>query len=131
MDVNKSLSIIRNVDQVLKDSPTAQLLYQNAPAMLSLFTQMKSEMAMRQLEIDRLIKEREMDLDRFKQYAPTYTKEISLIGQEIRMVQKTVRELASKIGKDPTAEIQIAYANKQISDMINMFNQISINLMMS
>lgn len=131
MDVNKSLSIFRKVDQVLKDSPTAQLLYQNAPAMLSLFTQMKNEMAMRQLEIDRLFKEREKDLERFKQYAPTYTKEISLIGQEIRMVQKTVRELAAKIGTDPTAEIQISYANKQISDMINMFNQISLNLMMS
>lgn len=131
MAVQKEIGILRKLDEIYQNSPTAQVLYNNAPLVLSLYKEIRTQAVIRQMEIERICAQRESDLARFKEIAPAMTKELSLIGQEIRNLQKTVRELAAQIGYSSNAQIQIDYANKQISDLIGMFNTLSINLLMS
>lgn len=131
MDINKSISFIKKVDQIYKNSPTARMLTQQAPLILSLFREMRRDMDNHRLEIERICAERYTNLEKFRMVAPVLTSELSLIGQQIRNLQKTVRDKASIIGSDPNAQIQIDYTNKQISDLINMFNALSLNLLMA
>ncbi|MDE6328704.1 MAG: hypothetical protein K2L37_00340 [Lactobacillus sp.] len=129
MELQKYIGSIKKLDELYRESPTAQVLASNAPMVLSIFREMRQDMADRCREIDRICIERSYDLKKFSIVADKLTNELSLIGQEIRNLQKTVRDKAAILGTDPGAQIQINYTNKQISDLINIFNTLTIRLL--
>lgn len=127
MDVDKSLDVIRKIDDIYRTSPTVQALTANAPAILSLF----GEMRQHRMELERFVAERQHNLARFREIAPALSRELSLIGKEIRELHKSVRETAKTMGSNPNALTVIEFTNKQIADNINLFNNLSLNLLMS
>lgn len=131
MNIENAISKINKIDHIYKTSPTVQCLASNAPLILTLFREMRQDFAMRRMEIERICAQRETDLQKFKEIAPTMTKELSFIGQHIRDLQKTVRETAATLDTNPNAQIVIDYTNKQISDAINLFNNLAYHLLMS
>lgn len=122
------VSIIRRIDETYQNSPTAQFLTSQAPMILSSFREMRMQINQQRMELERIHAQRSKELERFREIAPTLNKEISLIGQEIRNLQKTVRDTAADIGRNPNAQTVIDYTNKQISDLIQMFNSLAISL---
>lgn len=131
MESQKYISKIQQLDEIYRNSPTAQILASHAPAVLSIFREMRQEMAVRRMEIDRICAERHANLEKFRLIAGPLTNEVAHIGQEIRNLQKTVREKAALLGNDPTVQIEINYTNQQISDLIDMFNSLTNKLIMA
>lgn len=127
--IDNAISLINKIDDVYTNSPTAQTLAANAPVILKMFRDMKQDLDSQRLEIQRLCAEREYDLARFREVAPTLNRELSRLGEHIRDLQQTVREVAGKIGHDPNAQLVIDYTNQQIAVSINMFTTLSLNLM--
>ena len=131
MNIQKSIDIIHSIDKLYQTSPTVQSLTSNAPMFLSLFREMKHDLNRRRMEIEQICAQREYDLAKFREVAPILSREISLIGQHIRDLQKTVRETAATLGNNPNAQTVINYTNMQISESIQMFNTLSLNLLTS
>lgn len=120
---------VAHLQQVYRDSPTAQVIVDNAPAIISGFRELQAQRMDLQAQIQALIVQREYDLRNFETVAPKMLENLHNICNEIFSLQAEVRRLANCVDSNPQLKTVIDYTNSQISQNIKMFNQLSFNLL--
>lgn len=131
MAENNILTTLTKIDDIFRNSPTAQTLSAYAPQILAYFNEARAMSAQRSAELAQLMACRDRQLEKFREMAPTYQTEITNISQEIRTLQAIVRDKAATLSSDPNAKVVIDYTNRQISDLINMYNNLTYHLLYS
>ena len=120
---------LQRIDKIICESPTAQALANQAPAILQHFKELNANAQLHRQRMEMMFVERSYDLEKFRDKAPIMIEEIRHVSNEIRLLQKHVREMAAKFIDDPNARTVIDYTNAQIVQQINLFNNLIINFL--
>lgn len=115
--------------RVYSDSPTAQAIVQNAPAIIAGFNMLKAQRMELQAQIQTLMVQRDYDLRKFEEVAPKMLDQLHSIKNEIFAMQAEVRRLAYNADSNPQIKTVIDYTNAQISQNMQMFNQLSMSIL--
>lgn len=129
--LSKTLTCIQNVDAIYTQSPTAQMLVNNAPAILQSFNNAKALILQQETELKALAINRHYDLEKFKQVSSGMMKNLEIILNQILSLQATVRQYAHLANTNPDAKTVIDYTNRQIDQSISMFNNLSFQILNS
>lgn len=127
--ITKTVMCIQQLDALYSQSPTAQMLVSNAPAILQGFNNFRAMAHQHEMELKALVAERQYDLARFKEVAPGMMKNLETILNQVYSLQNTVREYAHFANTDPNAKTVIEFTNKQIDQNIRLFNQLTFSLL--
>ncbi len=130
-NLSKVLQCIRQVDSIYAQSPTAQMLVSNAPAILQSFNSMRALALQQENELKALAINRKYDLDRFKEISSGMMRNLESILNQIHSLQATVRQNAYFANTDPNAKTVIDYTNRQIDQSIAMFNNLAFHILNS
>ena len=127
--LSKALNCIQKVDSIYSQSPTAQMLVSNAPAILQAFNNLKAMTLQHEMELEALVANRQYQLELFKQVAPGMMKNLESLLNNIYSLQAEVRQYAHWANSNPDAKTVIDYTNRQIDQNIRVFNQLTFSLL--
>lgn len=129
---NRSRNIvacIKRVDDIYRNSPTAQLLVSNAPQILQSFNTIKALAMQQEAQLKTLSINRQYDLERFRMVAKDLTQNLRDILNQIHTLQTQVTSYAALANDDPNAKTVIDFTNRQIDQNIAMFNNLTFQLL--
>lgn len=126
---SKTVACIQKLDNIYSQSPTAQALVSNAPAIIQGFNNIKAMTLQQETELKALAINRQNDLARFKEVSSGMMKNLDSIRTHIYSLQATVREYAHLANIDPNAKTVIDYTNRQIDQSISMFNNLAFQIL--
>lgn len=125
---NRTLQKLRQLDDIYRNSPTAQALLGQAPRILQNFKEINMMSMQYQAQIDALAVNRGYDLQRFQITAPKLLEQCNILLNNILDLQHCVRQLASRVSDDPDANTVISYTNQQIDRNIALYNDLIYNI---
>lgn len=126
---NRTLQKLQQLDDIYRNSPTAQALVGHAPRILQYFKEANMMSMQYQAEIDRLAAARDYDLRRYQTVAPQLKDQCNLLLNNILDLQRVVRERASVLADNPDAATVINFANQQIDKNIAVYNNLIFNIL--
>lgn len=126
---NRTLQKLQQIDDIYRNSPTAQMLVGHAPMILQHFKEMNKMTVQYQAEIEMLAENRAYDLQKFQTVAPLLLEQCNLLLSNVLDLQRGVRELASRVSGNPDAGTVIAFTNQQIDRNIALYNNLIYNIL--
>lgn len=126
---NRTLQKLQQLDNIYRNSPTAQMLIGQAPSILQHFKEMNKMSMQYQAEIEALAQNRAYDLRKFERVAPQLLEQCNLLLGNVLDLQRGVRELASRVSGNPDAGTVIAFTNQQIDRNIALYNNLIYNIL--
>lgn len=126
---NRTLQKLQQLDNIYRNSPSAQVLLGHAPIILQYFKEMNMMSIQYQAQIETLAVNRDSDLQKFRMVAPQLLEQCNILLNNVLNLQHGVRELASRVSGNPDASTVISYTNQQIDKNIALYNNLIYNIL--
>lgn len=127
----KVLDNINRVDNIIQTSPSAQMLVNNASRIINCFQQVKLAGMQYQQELEKMRQNRAQSLQKYEMNLPAMHNILNTILQSIFLLQAKVRDQARVAYGDKNAETVISYTNMQVEQNIQLFQNLTFQLLNS